>query len=139
MLGPRIQRRVGPASVAWGAAVLAIGHLLQLMVAMFGNGLAPVVPVLVIEGIGIGMVMAPLVSLALAQVPREHAGVAAGILSTLQSTGNALGVAIIAMLYFAFAQASVLRSIANGSFVLCLLSLSLISVLVAWLAVRLRR
>ncbi len=48
-----------------------------------------------------GFVMAPLVSLALSRLPSQHAGVAAGILSTMQSTGNALGVAVVGFFYIA--------------------------------------
>ena len=56
---------------------------------------------LLIEGAGIGLIMAPLVSLALLRTPPQHAGVAAGILSTMQSTGNALGVAAVGLSYIA--------------------------------------
>ena len=56
---------------------------------------------LIVEGAGIGFVMAPLVSLALSRLPSQHAGVAAGILSTMQSTGNALGVAVVGFFYIA--------------------------------------
>jgi len=84
-----------------GALVLAAGHLLQMAVAAAGGGIGVVWIPLLVEGAGIGLVMAPLVSLALSRLPSQHAGVAAGILSTMQSTGNALGVAVVGFFYIA--------------------------------------
>ena len=87
--------------VELGALVLAAGHLLQMAVAASGGGVAVMWLPLLVEGAGIGFVMAPLVSLALSRLPSQHAGVAAGILSTMQSTGNALGVAVVGFFYIA--------------------------------------
>jgi predicted MFS family arabinose efflux permease len=44
--------------------------------------------------------MVPLVSSTLAGAPATHAGVASGVLSTLQQVGNSLGVMIVGLLYF---------------------------------------
>jgi len=87
--------------VELGALVLAAGHLLQVTVALAQGGVAPIALALLVQGAGIGLVMAPLVSLALSRLPQQHAGVAAGIVSTMQSTGNALGVAIVGLSYLA--------------------------------------
>ena len=87
--------------VELGAVVLAAGHLLQMTVALAQGGVAPIALALLVQGAGIGLVMAPLVSLALSRLPQQHAGVAAGIVSTMQSTGNALGVAIVGLSYLA--------------------------------------
>jgi len=84
-----------------GALVLATGHLLQLAAAASGGGVAAMLVPLLVEGAGVGLVMAPLVSLALSRLPPQHAGVAAGIVSTMQSTGNALGVAVVGVFYLA--------------------------------------
>jgi hypothetical protein len=81
--------------------VLIAGHLLQAAFAFKGAGIgATLLLPLAIEGAGIGLIMAPLVSLALARTPPQHAGMAAGILSTMQSTGNAFGVAAVGVSYF---------------------------------------
>ncbi|HEY6354672.1 MAG TPA: MFS transporter [Burkholderiaceae bacterium] len=87
--------------VELGALVLAAGHLLQMTLAAAGAGVALLWIPLLVEGAGVGFVMAPLVSLALSRLPSQHAGVAAGILSTMQSTGNALGVAVVGFFYIA--------------------------------------
>jgi MFS family permease len=87
--------------VELGALVLASGHLLQLITTLSGGGMPAMLAPLLVEGVGIGLVMAPLVSLALSRTPPQHAGMAAGILSTMQSTGNAIGVATVGLFYLA--------------------------------------
>lgn len=57
-------------------------------------------PMLLIQGCGLGMVMAPLVAVVLAGLPAQHAGVASGVMATMQQIGNALGVALIGILYY---------------------------------------
>ena len=44
--------------------------------------------------------MAPLASTVLAGLPPQHAGVASGVMATVQQVGNALGVALIGILYY---------------------------------------
>jgi EmrB/QacA subfamily drug resistance transporter len=101
MSGAYLGRLLKRPLVEAGALVLALGHALQVAVAVADGGVVAMLLPLVVEGVGIGLVMAPLVSLALSRVPSEHAGVAAGVLSTMQSTGNALGVAAVGLLYLA--------------------------------------
>jgi len=101
MAAPRFGRWLGRQAIFTGACVLAFGH--ALMAALVWNTAAPsmaaLVSALVIEGCGLGMVMAPLVATVLAGLPAEHAGVAAGVLATVQQAGNALGVALIGMVF----------------------------------------
>jgi len=58
------------------------------------------VPLLLLQGAGLGMVMAPLVSTVLAGLPPQHAGVASGVLAMVQQASNALGVALIGILFY---------------------------------------
>jgi MFS family permease len=101
MSGTALGRKVKRPLVELGALVLIAGHLVQGAVALEGLGIAAMLVPLLIEGAGIGLIMAPLVSLALSRTPPQHAGVAAGVLSTMQSTGNALGVAALGLSYLA--------------------------------------
>ncbi|HVQ04747.1 MAG TPA: MFS transporter [Burkholderiaceae bacterium] len=101
MGGAAIGRTLKRPLVEMGALVLISGHVAQALVASRGLGIAAMLVPLLIEGAGIGLIMAPLVSLALSRTPPQHAGVAAGILSTMQSTGNALGVAAVGLSYIA--------------------------------------
>ena len=77
------------------AAVIAVIHLTGPAV----NGWALVAPLLV-AGLGTGMTIAPNQDFVLATVPRAEAGTAAGILSTSQRVGTAIGIGIIGTVLF---------------------------------------
>ena len=74
---------------------------LMLQVGAAGGALSPwsLVPVLVWLGAAQGAVNTPLVNLTLGLVPDHQAGMAAGVVSTLQQVGAALGVAAAGMLF----------------------------------------
>ena len=101
MMGPRLQATLGRYSMVYGACILAAGHLMQVIIALAGSHVPSMVPALVVEGVGIGLVMAPLMARALAKVPASQSGVGSGVLATMQSAGNALGVAVITFAFFA--------------------------------------
>jgi predicted MFS family arabinose efflux permease len=105
MAGARLARRFGgKPPIALGALVLAAGHALQFVNVAGWAGHSHVaawmVPLLLLQGAGLGMVMAPLVSTVLAGLPPQHAGVASGVLSMVQQASNALGVALIGILFY---------------------------------------
>lgn len=58
------------------------------------------VPGLLVAGFGMGVVMAPLVSLVLSNITPQYAAAASGVLSTASQVGNALGVAVIGILFY---------------------------------------
>ena len=98
-LTPRLGRRLP----AIGGLVLAVGHgLLALSVADIGVGgsVALLVPGMLLEGAGMGLVITPLTSTVLGNLRPENAGAAAGALSTMQQVGNALGVAVTGVIFF---------------------------------------
>lgn len=97
MFGARIAAERKTACLATGAALMALGHLWQLVAALTGPlGVPWMLPGLLLQGAGIGLVMAPLLSTVLAAAPAADAGVASGVVATVQQIGNALGVAAIA-------------------------------------------
>ena len=55
---------------------------------------------LLVDGLGMGAVMAPLVATVLAGTSARHAGAAAGLLSAAQQVGNAIGVALIGIVFY---------------------------------------
>ena len=98
-LTPRLGRRLP----AIGGLLLAAGHgLLALSVADIGVGgsVALLVPGMLLEGAGMGLVITPLTSTVLGSLEPENAGAAAGALSTMQQVGNALGVAVTGVIFF---------------------------------------
>jgi EmrB/QacA subfamily drug resistance transporter len=58
------------------------------------------IPALVVQGLGEGLFMTPLLALVLGQVPGRFLGTASGALSTAQQVGGALGVALISLVFF---------------------------------------
>ncbi|HEX6722700.1 MAG TPA: MFS transporter [Burkholderiaceae bacterium] len=138
MGGAAIGRTLKRPLVELGALVLVGGHLLQAVVAIKGLGSGAMLAPLLIEGAGIGLIMAPLVSLALSRTPAQHAGVAAGILSTMQSTGNAVGVAAVGLSYIAGLWIPAGVNAAHARFAGALGFLALLALAVWYLARRIR-
>ncbi|WP_282702699.1 MFS transporter [Streptomyces sp. CC219B] len=98
-LVPRFGRKV----LQTGALVLAAGVLLYIWESgHYGLGIAPwqmALP-LVVMGVGMGLIVAPLTDAVLSEVPREHAGSASGLINTVQQMGNALGLGLVSVVFF---------------------------------------
>ncbi|MDX3645562.1 MFS transporter [Streptomyces sp. MB09-02B] len=98
-LVPRFGRKVLQA----GALLMAAGVLLYLAESeRYGLAITPwqmALP-LTVMGAGMGLIVAPLTDAILSGVPREHAGSASGLISTVQQMGNALGLGLVAVVFF---------------------------------------
>jgi len=95
--------RPGRAVLALGGVTRAVGLLaLALTVGVIGAGgdVVSLVPALVVDGIGMGLLTAPLIATVLANMSARHAGAASGVLSTAQQIGNAVGVAMIGVVFY---------------------------------------
>lgn len=101
LAAPRLAARFGRPPIAGGALLLATGHALQFANVLWGGShvLYGMLPLLVLQGVGLGVVMAPLASAVLAGLPPQHAGVASGVLATVQQVGNAAGVALVGIVF----------------------------------------
>jgi EmrB/QacA subfamily drug resistance transporter len=129
----KIAARLGPQVAALGSLVVAAGYL--LLAAMLRDGTGWLIPGLVISGIGMGFVIAPLPSIVLARVGPEHAAAASGVLSTAQQAGGSIGVAVIgAVFYSALGHGSY-----SHAFGLSLVIMAALGVAVAALVQVLRR
>ncbi|MER6356458.1 MFS transporter [Streptomyces sp. NPDC001634] len=99
----KLAAKLGRQVLALGAAVQIVGllalHLLVSHVGVTGE-LAELAPALLVYGLGSGLVMAPLVSVVLSRVSPQHAGAGSGALSTALQVGNALGVAVIGIIFY---------------------------------------
>jgi EmrB/QacA subfamily drug resistance transporter len=95
-----LARRLGRQVIAVGAVIMAAGLALLLAGAESGAGVGWLVPGLLVDGLGMGMVLAPLAVTVLARVSPRHAGPASGVLSTVQQVGNALGVALLGIVFY---------------------------------------
>ncbi|MFE3259153.1 MFS transporter [Nocardia sp. NPDC059091] len=85
-----------------GAIVMASGYLATGLLLTAGPRITPllVIPTLVLQSIGGGLVITPALNTVLSRVRPESAGVASGALSTAQQCGGALGVAVIGAIFF---------------------------------------
>ncbi|MRW94083.1 MFS transporter [Duganella sp. FT80W] len=102
LLAPRMVARWGVRAILGGALIYAIAiGLLIAQVRAAGATLAPaaLIPLLIVVGAGQGSVMTPLLNLVLGVVDEAQAGMASGLISTVQQVGAALGVAVVGMLF----------------------------------------
>ncbi|MCX4981464.1 MFS transporter [Streptomyces sp. NBC_00572] len=98
-LVPRFGRKV----LQTGALTMIAGVLLYLFEAgRYGTEIASwqMIPPLVIMGLGMGLIVAPLTDAVLSDVPREHAGSASGLINTTGQMGNALGLGLVSVVFF---------------------------------------
>ena len=100
---PALTVRHGRSVLAAGAGLLAVGHLtLALTVADVGVGgsVLALAPGLALVGAGMGLGITPLASLIMAAAPPQHVGATSGVLATMQNVGNAIGVAVVGVLFY---------------------------------------
>ncbi|MGI5206278.1 MFS transporter [Spirillospora sp. CA-108201] len=93
-----VAARLGRQVLALGAAVQAAGCVLLL--AAIGHAIGWLIPGLALVGAGMGFVLAPLSALVLSGVTDRNGASAAGVLSTAQQVGNALGVALVGIVFY---------------------------------------
>ncbi|WP_138416947.1 MFS transporter [Sinomonas gamaensis] len=100
---PRLVERVGAVRLVILGAALRVVAFLPLTQLNSGTPFAVVALALVCTGISAGLTFMPLTTLALRDVEPEHAGSASGLFQTMQQLGGAVGLAIVASTYAAFA------------------------------------
>ena len=84
-----------------GCLLEAAGLRAVTLVVAGGTSRIPLILALGVFGYGQGLVMAPLFGAVLMTVRQARAGLAAGMLTTVQQVANGAGVAMIGGLYFA--------------------------------------
>ncbi len=103
MSGPILVPRFGRSIISAGPIIMGAGYGLFLFaVSHYGDNLTPweLIPALVLSGLGMGCVVAPIYPFILAEVPIKDAGSASGITNTVQQVGGAIGVAVIGVVFF---------------------------------------
>ena len=77
-----------------------------MLLALTGEGVAgggsvlALVPGLVVAGVGMGLLFAPLVGVTLSTLSPARAGEASGVVSTVQQLGGAVGVALLGVVFY---------------------------------------
>ncbi len=96
-----ITSRLGKRSMNIAALLVILGYLLIFLVTQFLVplwGIPPLLVALFILGLGMGILMAPLLNKTLEGIAPQEAGAASGVYMTAFSTAGALGVAVIGLL-----------------------------------------
>ncbi|WP_329565496.1 MFS transporter [Kitasatospora sp. NBC_01266] len=128
----RVAARLGRGAVALGTAGMAAGlGVLALTAQCVGTAGSAwwLAPGMFLDGLGMGLVIAPLTGSTLAAVRPRLVGSAAGAVATTQQVGNALGVALLGILFY--------RAVHQGwthAFVLSMLVLAVLELAVAALS-----
>jgi len=108
LISAKLVARLGRQALALGAVVRAVAlvalYFAVRHVGADGSVLWLAGPML-LDGAGMGLVMGPIIGMVLAGVAPHHAGAASGVLATAQQVGNALGVAVIGVVFFGALQA----------------------------------
>jgi EmrB/QacA subfamily drug resistance transporter len=95
--------RMGRQVIALGALVMLVGQIGLIVTATHigvHGSVGWLVPAIVLVGAGMGLTIAPLATTILSRIDPRHAGAASGVLSTVQQIGNALGVALIGVVFY---------------------------------------
>ncbi|MDQ4501599.1 MFS transporter [Sinomonas sp. ASV322] len=100
---PRLVERVGAVRLVLIGTALRVAAFVPLTQLGPGTNLVTVALALVGTGISAGITFMPLTTLALRDVEPEHAGSASGLFQTMQQLGGAVGLAIVASTFAAFA------------------------------------
>ena len=98
-ISARLNERFGAhVTVVPGLLLILVGALLFARVPVDGAYLVDVMPPLLLFGIGAGIAFPSLMTLAMADVAPEDAGLASGLVNTTAQVGGALGLAVLATL-----------------------------------------
>jgi len=87
-IGPRLPMAAGP-------LVAAAGLLLTLRIGPGASYVGDVLPGVLVFGLGLSLLVAPLTATVLAAAPREHAGAASGVNNAVARTASLLAVALL--------------------------------------------
>lgn len=102
-LAGKVAAKMGRQVLALGGVLTTVGLVLTsipVIVDGVGGSVWWLVPGLAVDGIGMGLVVAPLALTVLARVSPQYAASASGVLTTALQVGNSLGVAIIGLIFF---------------------------------------
>ena len=103
LIGRRFLPRHGRWVLVAGALMMTLAVVaLIAAIGLTGATWPFLTPWLVLAGAGMGMLSGCISPVAVAQVDRDHAGAASGLLKTSQQLGAALGVALAGSIYFAW-------------------------------------
>jgi Na+/melibiose symporter-like transporter len=94
--GGRLAQRIGPRlPMTIGPLVMAVGVALLLRIGTDVSYVRDVLPAVLVFGLGLAGMVAPLTATVLAAAPQEHAGIASGVNNAVARAGALLAVAAL--------------------------------------------
>lgn len=90
--------------VLGGLTLMVAGAGVLLGIGWLGLSKAALAPLLIVAGLGMGSLSGSIAPVSVAQVDRDHAGAASGMMKTAQQVGGALGIALAGSVYFVWGQ-----------------------------------
>ncbi|WP_067465448.1 MFS transporter [Actinomadura macra] len=100
-------------TVGAGMLLIGFGTLGQAVLAA-GSGWTALVPGLAVTGVGVGLAMPTVTAAAMASVPPERGGMAAGAVGTVRQLGYALGVAVLGSVFRTTMERSLEHRVPDG-------------------------
>jgi EmrB/QacA subfamily drug resistance transporter len=98
-LSARLSTRFGARQVLLaGLGLIVVGLAVLTRVPVHGSYLTDILPAMLPLGIGAGLAIPALMTLAMSGIPPEDAGLASGLVNTTVQVGSALGLAVLATL-----------------------------------------
>jgi MFS family permease len=108
LFGPRLAKSHGHKALLIGVAVFASGLVLSVVAALLTPGnLTLLIVSLILNGAGQGIVIPLALNTILSGVSEAQAGMGSGTVSTMQTIGTSVGVAIVGILFFSLANPEV--------------------------------
>ena len=101
-----LSQRLGHGILILGFGLLAAGYALIVVAVAAGNSAVGVAAGMVVAGLGNGLVIPSLLRVVTGAMEPRHAGLASGVLLSVQQMGGALGVVILGGVYFSAAAVS---------------------------------
>lgn len=117
LTGAVLGAKFGRKALHGGLVVMALGVLIMLLtIGDQAGGLTSweLVPGIAVAGLGMGIMIGLLFDIALADVDKQEAGTASGVLTAVQQLGFAVGVAVLATLFFGLLGSQATASVADG-------------------------
>lgn len=96
----RLAARMGRQTIGVGALIMVVGLVVLQIAVRSTDSVGWLTPGLFIDGVGMGMALAPLSSTVLSYVPPRHVGAGSGLSVTTMQVAGAVGVAIIGIVFY---------------------------------------
>lgn len=99
----KLAARLGRQVLTLGAVLTAVGYVViaeSVVVIGASGSVGWLIPGMILSGYGMGVALAPMSAIVLAGVSQRYAASASGVLNTAQQVGNALGVALVGIVFY---------------------------------------